>query len=86
MVNTGLPNPKIIGTGSFKSPEPNLLSQASAVGQLVIYSNYIGIIIEVTDEYVRIDTRYNDRCSNLFNTQPIEVKDTVLIGKKIIID
>lgn len=82
----GLPIPKITGRGSFKPPEPQLLTSTCLVGQLVVYSNYIGVISEITNDYIKIDTKHNQYCSNLYLTSPYEYNDHVLIGKKIIID
>lgn len=86
MVDVGLPVPSIKGTGYFACPDPLLLSRSSEIGQLIIYSNYIGVVSEITIDYVRINTKYNSRCSNLKNTEPIVINDAVIIGKTIIID
>lgn len=86
MVQVGLPTPRVNGIGHFRSPTPQLLSIDSTIGQLVIYSNYIGVITEISAQSVRINTKYNQQCSNLCNTDPILIDDEVIIGRTIIID
>lgn len=86
MTSVGFTNPTVNGYGRYIPPQPQLLSINSKLGQLVVYYNYIGIVTEISHDYIKINTKYDPKCcSVLTNSQPIEIKDSIIVGKKIII-
>lgn len=87
MTSVGFANPLVSGCGQYIPPHPQLLSINSKLGQLVVYYNYIGVVTEISHDHIKINTKHDPKCcSVLTNSQPIEIMDSVIVGKKIIID